>query len=493
VAVAEQPPVNGKLDTKPVEAKVKTPVWEFLADEERDIDGTATWLYRLHPVIDRKQGEHAICKKKGRFSRDDILREFGSGVYQVQVNNFHGKQLYSEVISFHNPDLPPRVDPLEVVVGDPRNDVYFQVWGKKPNTSEAEGKRERGSAKGETAEILNAVFEKGAKIDPALVDLWKEASSQRDELAKRLADQPAAAQGPAQPDLLQILTQVKQLQGDPLAMLNHVKELQADPFAMLVKLREFFPATTKDQPKPEHNSLDDLKRVLDVFGQAKELFTAEPPVAAAPVGPGPDAELWERIAVNLSGQIAPTLQAITGIILAFRSGTPPAAAAGAAPMTPPGPVSFDPYRDMAAMRNFARSQQSTPGPTSAPTRAGATTPPAPGEASAPNVQTAPSANDPILSQLVMLINQALNCMNRGIDGHQCAQAIMDLNGDLAYDALVQQIKDTGVPVVIELVKGIPELTTQATAYEAPLRAFIEEFLQGPPYDDEATEEERQPA
>jgi hypothetical protein len=102
-------------------------------------------------------------------------------------------------------------------------------------------------------------------------------------------------------------------------------------------------------------------------------------------------------------------------------------------------------------------------------------------------------NDSILSQLVVLINQALNCMNRGIDGHQCAQAIIDLNGDLSYDTLVQQIKQAGVPVVIELAKGIPELTAQIVAYEPQLRAFVEEFVQGPQYDDEATEEQRQPA
>jgi hypothetical protein len=91
-----------------------------------------------------------------------------------------------------------------------------------------------------------------------------------------------------------------------------------------------------------------------------------------------------------------------------------------------------------------------------------------------------------MSQLVSLINQALNCMNRGIDGHQCAQAIIDLNGQLAHEALAQQIKAAGVPIIVELAKGIPELTAQVSAYEAPLRAFIEDFLEGPQYDDEAT-------
>jgi hypothetical protein len=66
-----------------------------------------------------------------------------------------------------------------VVVGDPRDDVYFQTWEKIQRR-----RKRRIPAKGETAEILNAVFEKGTKVDPTLVDLWKEASRQRDEFAK---------------------------------------------------------------------------------------------------------------------------------------------------------------------------------------------------------------------------------------------------------------------------------------------------------------------
>jgi hypothetical protein len=196
--------------------------------------------------------------------------------------------------------------------------------------------------------------------------------------------------------------------------------------------------------------------------------------------------------VNFAGQVAPTLNAVTGIILALKNPLSAPPEAGAAPVAPPVPVVFDPYRDQAAMRNFARSQ-STPGPTAAPVTTTVPTQRATGETPARDAQTAPPANDPMLSQLVVLINQALNCMNRGIDGHQCAQAIIDLNGDLSYDTLIQQINQAGVPVVIELAKGIPELTAQIVAYEPQLRQFVEEFVQGPQYDDEAREEQRQPA
>jgi hypothetical protein len=157
-----EPPANGQSEEKTAPRESRLPVWEFLADEKRDRDGTASWLYRVWPVIDRKQGEHAICKKKGRFSRDEILRDFGSGTYSVQVNAGKGRQLYLETISFRNPDLPPRVDPLEVVVGDPRNDTYFAIWGR-PNSAASitppEGPRAAGVAvKGDAGEILNTIL-----------------------------------------------------------------------------------------------------------------------------------------------------------------------------------------------------------------------------------------------------------------------------------------------------------------------------------------------
>jgi hypothetical protein len=480
-AAAAAPLVNGKPETPAADAKSKPPIWEFLQDEERDTDGTDTWLYRLKPVIDRKQGEHCICRKKGRFTRDEILREFGSGVYQLQVNDSRGKSLYKDQISFHNLDFPPRVDPLEVVVGDPRNDIYFATWAKK--SAGGEQGNSRASAKGETAEILNAVLERGGKVDPALIELWKEASTQRDELAKLLAEKNAAPayQPGAAPDLLSILTQVKGLQTDPLTMIE--------------KLKGFFPAAKeqpRQEPPPQTNSIDELKKVLDVFEQAKGIFKTEAPAAAA--GPGPDAELWERIAVNVSSQAAPLLNALGGIILAFKSKTPGAQPAPGPSVAPAAaPVAFDPYKDAAAMRNFASSQRGAgaPAATPSPAEAGSVPQAAPGEAAA--TATPPLAqptDDPIAAQIIAMMNQALSCLNRGIDGHTCAQAMIDLNGELLFDSLAQRIQGAGIPVVIELAKGIPEIADQVTAYEQPLKQFIEEFLQGPA---EYEESEEKPA
>ena len=78
-------------------------------------------------------------------------------------------------------------------------------------------------------------------------------------------------------------------------------------------------------------------------------------------------------------------------------------------------------------------------------------------------------------------------MSRGVDGHQCAAAFIDLSGELAYDSLVGHIKAAGVPVVVELAKNIPELRTQVASFEEQLKVFISAFLEGPLWADDPQE------
>jgi hypothetical protein len=58
---------------------------------ERDRDDSECWVYRLLPMIDSKTNEHCIAKRKGLFTRDDILKDLGSGLYEIFVNNARGK------------------------------------------------------------------------------------------------------------------------------------------------------------------------------------------------------------------------------------------------------------------------------------------------------------------------------------------------------------------------------------------------------------------
>jgi hypothetical protein len=274
-------------------AKAKTkeeelPFWEFVFSQgDRWMtDGLQLYVYRVWPRIDRAEDFHYLATVHEPLDEAWVREHYGSGRYTMMLKDKRRKLVRTHSFSIHDQAHPPRVDEAEVL-HVPENDLYFSVWAKsKPNGASYQEQRE--SVKGETAEILNTIFEK-SKVDPTLVDLFKDASKQRDELATKLSErkQDVPPPSPPQPDVLGILTQVKALQADPLAMLE--------------KLKGFFPAEQrKENNPPPANSLDDLKKVLDVFGQAKTLFTPEAPAAASVASP--DADMWERIAVNLSTQ-----------------------------------------------------------------------------------------------------------------------------------------------------------------------------------------------
>lgn len=469
--------VNGQTpDIKAAEApRPKPQLWEFLADPERDTDDSEVWLYRLQPIIDRKQGEHCICKRRGRFDRSDILRDFGSGLYEIYVNNARGKTLYRDKISFHNLDYPPRVDPHELVAGDPRNARYLEMFAKP-----AAGQGNRESGKGETAEILREVFERGAKIDPELIGLWREASAQRDALAKLLAEQKQTAPAPPPPQLSELLSLAKQLQSDPISLLG--------------KLKEFFPAPgERERPRSEQpppDPLDNLQKMLSVFEKARDMFKPDAAVTA-PVAAAPDAELWEKLSIILGNQISGIMASVPGIIAAWKGGPvppPPAMVSTPASAPRPGTGAFDPYANPEAARDFMRMQNAVPPVTSAEQPSGA---------SGFNGATVPPADQGRLADVAVLINQALGCLNRGVDGHRYAGALIDMNGDLTFDTIVEQIKAAGVPAVIQMAKSIPPVSQQATAYEAPLQRFIEQFVEGPLWEDEpeggSAESESEPA
>ena len=108
----------------------KRPLWDFLEEDERDTDGTVTVLYRLAPVINRRHKEHFIAQKNGKLTRQDLLREFGSGEYDLYVKDVNKNLVYHEKLPLHHHQFPPRVNPAELVLGDPANEVYLDAWKK---------------------------------------------------------------------------------------------------------------------------------------------------------------------------------------------------------------------------------------------------------------------------------------------------------------------------------------------------------------------------
>jgi hypothetical protein len=197
---ATDAPVNAQAEAKAAATSKppKPPIWEYLEDPERDLDNTSTWLYRVEPVLSRKEGEHAVAKIKGRLERDHILHSFGSGVYKVFVNDSRGKTRYSETVSFHNPSYPPRLDVRELATADPRNEVYIQMLTKAAEKPAKE-------IPADVTALLNTVVEKSGTFDPKLAMLWETATKRCDELSKQLVEKNAS------PDLLNLVRGIKEL------------------------------------------------------------------------------------------------------------------------------------------------------------------------------------------------------------------------------------------------------------------------------------------
>src|SRR5215469_204241 len=232
-SVESESPAPKRSGPKPT----KLPLWDFLEEDARDSDGTVTVLYRLEPVINRRHKEHFIAQKNGKLSRQDILQEFGSGVYDLYVKEVNKKLLYHEQLPLHHHKFPPQVNRAELVVGDPANAVYLEAWKKSADGD----KSDRSPAASDMNTVLNTVLDKAGSFDPKLAELWETTALQRDELSKALAAKNAppdfATQAKALKEVFPQLFQpvaassppASAQQLDPLALLKAMKDLQPDP------------------------------------------------------------------------------------------------------------------------------------------------------------------------------------------------------------------------------------------------------------------------
>jgi hypothetical protein len=328
-------------------------------------------------------------------------------------------------------------------------------------------------------------LEKAGSFDPKLAELWQKTAEQRDQLLKLIAERNAP------PDLVAQLRQLKEIlpapasapapQLDLLAVLTQVKQLQGDPFSALEKLKAFLPESPKQEPAT--SGLEQLKNVMEIVGQAKEVFApAAPPVATAATGPEESA--WERILVNLAGQAGPLAAAMPAIIAAFKGTPTPHLMPGAG--APPLVLTGNPYKDQQAMRAYTETQRAGDASVMPPTNPAAS---APAQPPGQQPTTQPSAEDSMLAQVGGLIAQALSAMNRGLDGHRIAESFIDLNGELAFDAIASQIKAAGASAIVQMAKGISELRPQVDAFQGPLTSFLTEFSEGPEWIEPEEKEE----
>jgi hypothetical protein len=80
---------------------------------------------------------------------------------------------------------------------------------------------------------------------------------------------------------------------------------------------------------------------MSVFSEAKELFTPQAVAPAATIA-SPDADLMEKIAVNVSNQISGIVNALPGIIMAFNRRSLAAASSDLSPDSPEAVATLSP-------------------------------------------------------------------------------------------------------------------------------------------------------
>ena len=227
--------------------------------------GKRVYLYRVFPIIDKKGDDHFVAKLSESFDEDYLLRNWGSGRYHLRLNDAQGHTLATQNVAIHNPAYPPKVDPLEVVESDPRNKVYFEVWGPKAAKADATNPGDNGAL---ISKLVDKITDQKTSPTTQPPNGFGEAAATllvgmargRDELAERLANHTSA---PADPiaamdhmaDLIKKIQPDSGKQADPLTALREAVEL----------IRALQPAAAPADPMAQ------LKGMLEMFKQAKEI------------------------------------------------------------------------------------------------------------------------------------------------------------------------------------------------------------------------------
>jgi hypothetical protein len=462
-------------------------MWEFLEAEARNLDGTTTMVYRLEPVISRPARQHCIGQHVGCFSRDQVFREYGSGVYQFYVKDASKKLLYTESSSFHNPNFPPRLDPLELVASDPKNQPYLQMFklateNKSPFTVDA-------ARKDDIAEILRAHSD-ASKLDPIVIEWLKDMTNKRDDLATKLADGSAKSPSPGVdlPELVKALASIMPSpspSADPLSIVDKVLTIQNRAETDVERVWTLVERVQgNDRREEAPNPLNTLKETLGVFSEVKDLFKSEAP---ATVVTSDNMEGWQALTSSVMQSLPAMFTGFAAVVSAFKGGTPVAASQMNVPPAAPRPTSFDPYRDAAAAREYARSQNAaaaaaTPGNQSGNQQQGS----APNSSAAPSASQQASGMEPVLA----LMMSAISCMQRGVDGHHFADSVIVMQNEMEYEGIVNQIEVMTIPAIVALAKAAPQIGDYVTKFESQFIRFIQEFVEGPDAEDDSEPESR---
>jgi hypothetical protein len=245
--------------------------------------------------------------------------------------------------------------------------------------------------------------------------------------------------------------------------------------------------------------LSTVKETLNVVAQFKELFKSEASPTSPTMVTGDNMDGWQALTSSVMQSLPEAMKGFAAIVSAFKSGTPPPA--GPPANLPPAasrPGGFDPYKDMAAAREYARSQNaaataaasqpanqqpgSVPNPSAAP---GA------GFSTLANAQDSAPPQAPGMDPVLALLTSAISCLQRGVDGYRFADSVIVMQNELEYQSIVSQIELMTIPAIVAMAKGVPQIGDYVTRYEPQFIRFVEEFVAGPEAEDAEDDSEQE--
>jgi hypothetical protein len=371
---------------------------------------------------------------------------------------------------------PPKLDANELV-DCPENERYFKLWpaaGQKASTTNDGGD----SAIKELTNLLKIALTDKPKneqddITRTLVNwaLTQKDKEREESSPSSIASLITALKGlfPSQPAPPPPLPTS---QPDTLEIIKHIRDLQPDPLAVMQQAKELFTPAEPAQPAPT----DDFARFERFLSVADRL--------AGWRGGGGRRSGWE-VGLDFARELGPTvvqpvLQLINNVMVLKSQAS--GALRGTAPASAPAPAAFDPYANPEMLKQHARAVNAQPAasPSQEPTMAGTASQPAAPAAGAP-----PQPPNELAGLIQAYGGLILNHLNAGTPGYVFADWITGLLGTATH----VQITAQGEPALLAALLAEPQISFYG---EERLKTFVHEFIHYQEYQEEEEEEEPEP-
>lgn len=423
--------------------------WMAKLDDE-DWLHLSTYIYRTWPLIERQQVDPKaysyIDCPSGKFTKEDILADHGSGEYKITINDLNktvagkGGQIGTVFLTLNERDHPPKLILEELLIDHPKNRRYVdklkaegkltndgRVMTPQPNT----GGNDQAAMYRLVNDLVNKVTSTNqSKPDSTVETVTSMLSKTHDQSLAMIREQ---MKGDDPDKLLKTLTLLMTLmQGNKTedkgeSLLATVLKIQNDAQtrtdSMMTKMMEMM-QVNKGGIKDE---VETLLAIKEAFGGGE--------------GPAAKKTTVEVVTEAVAPLVGKVLDVITGVM---------------------------------SMKNFEaglKARQTTQVPTTVPA---ATTEQQPqGE----NVVEMPASGN---QQLVAMIKgpagpMIIGALQRGQTGSAFAEGVENMLGPLVYKQIIAVSK----PAMLEAMKAVPEFAealVQVGATDQIVAEFIDDFF-----------------